>query len=386
MTGNPMTNAAASETRRPKTGIPRDPAGGRDGGARANSKPIGAVRCFWWTIVTLICVTLVLSIMAAVNQSRASDAPFLLLPDPPVTDGDGEPADPPAGCLTAEDLRRRAERRAGPLLEHLLRRPFPATEEAIRNHIDSAFEPVYEQIPAFLDWHYSIVGQYTQLGMAAVGRLQQEMESRLFTGMPDRMRQAAAAINLVMETELRDSIAQWLRNEGQTVNPECEAGIAYADMLNEVVPDSIQRFRASVAPSGAAALGAAAGGKAAVTAVAKGMGKKLAASASIKTAGKTVTKVLGTGGAAAVGTAAGAVLGPFGAMIGAGVGIAAGAAGWLTIDGVVVGADEYFNRDDLERELTELVDTQKAEVAESISTRFEEARSEALENATPSQL
>ncbi len=245
---------------------------------------------------------------------------------------------------------------------------------------------MYERIPAFLDWHYSIVGQYTELGMAAAGRLQQEMELRLFPGTSDRMQHAAAAINLAMETELRDSIVQWLRDEGQTMNPDCEARIAYADMLNEVVPDSIQRFRSFVVPSGVAALGTAAGGKAAVTAVGKGMGKKLAASASVKTAGKTVTRVLGTGGTAAVGAAAGSVLGPFGAMVGAGVGIVAGVAGWLAIDSVVVGADEYFNRDDLERELTELVDTQKAEVAESISTRFEEARSEALENATPSQL
>ena len=174
------------------------------------------------------------------------------------------------------------------------------------------------------------------------------------------------------------------------MDPDCDARLVYADMLGTVIPDSMQRFRTLVVPAGVAALGGAAAGKAAVTAVIKSMSKKLVASTAAKTVGKMGTKLLGKwGGAAAggaAGTALGALLGPVGAIAGGAVGVAGGVAGWLIVDGVVVKADEYFNRADLERELTELLDQRKAAIVESISTAFEAAKSEALGRVTPSQL
>ena len=204
MTGSSKANAADLDTKRPETGT----TGGTDPGGHANQNRIGAMRYFWWTIVTLISVTLALSIMAIVNQPRSDSG--VLLPDAPDTAGDGEVVELPIGCLAAEDLRRRAQGRTAPLLEYLLRRPLPETGEAIRDNIDSVFEPAYERIPEFLDWHYSVAGQYSELGMAAAGQLQQEMESRLFRGIDERMDEASAAIDDVLETELSDVIGQWL--------------------------------------------------------------------------------------------------------------------------------------------------------------------------------
>ena len=385
MTGSSKANAGDLDTKRTEIGT----TGGTNAGGQANQSRIGVMTYFWWTIVTLISVTLALSVMAIVNQPRSATG--VLSPEPPDTAPDGEEeVELPAGCLPVEDLRRRAEGRTAPLLEYLLRRPLPETGEAIRDNIDSAFEPVYERIPTLLDWHYSVAGQYTELGLAAAGRLQQEMESRLFRGIDERMDEASTAIDGVLGTELSDSIEQWLRNESQSVDPDCDARLVYVDMLGAVIPDSMQRFRTLVVPAGVTALGGAAAGKAAVTALIKSMSKKLVASTAAKAVGKMVPKLLGKwGGAAAggtVGTALGVALGPVGAIVGGVVGVAAGAAGWLIVDGVVMKADEHLNRADLERELTELVDQRRAAIKESISTAFEEARLEALERVTPFEL
>lgn len=379
MTGSSKSNARDLGTKRSESGRTDNT---ERGGQPHRTWSSVVWKCFWWTIVTLVSVTLVLSIMATVNQPR-SDTGVSSSESP-------EAIQLPPGCLPVEDLRRRVEGRTVSLLEYLLRRPFRETGEAIRDRIDLAFEPMYERIPILLDRHYTVSGQYLELGLAAVGQLQQEMESRLFQGMDERLDAASAAIDGVLEAELRDSIEQWLGNEGQTVGPDCDAGLVYEDLLDEVIQDSLQRFRTLVVPTGVTALGGAAAGKAAVTAVIKSMSKKMAASTAVKVFGKMVPKMLGKWGGAAAGGAAGAalgaVLGPAGAVVGGVVGVGAGVAGWLTVDWVVVTVDEYRNRDELESELTAMLDRQKAEMVESISNAFENRRSEALDGLTPSEL
>ena len=64
----------------------------------------------------------------------------------------------------------------------------------------------------------------------------------------------------------------------------------------------------------------------------------------------------------------------------------AGPAAWLLVDVVVLFADEYFNRDELEAELTALVDEQKAEAKAALSAAVTEAKSEALGKFLPSEL
>ena len=63
-----------------------------------------------------------------------------------------------------------------------------------------------------------------------------------------------------------------------------------------------------------------------------------------------------------------------------------GVAAWLALDGAVVNIDEHWHREQLEQELTELVDEQKAAVKSAISMAVEEGRLEALGEFTPFEL
>ena len=81
---------------------------------------------------------------------------------------------------------QRAERQWRAFRERLVRQELLETEGAIRNGIDTAFAPVYTGIPAFMD-HYSVIGQYVELGQAAFGRLQEESSARLFAGLQERL-------------------------------------------------------------------------------------------------------------------------------------------------------------------------------------------------------
>ena len=232
------------------------------------------------TVLTLISATLVLLILAMVFQPRPPNAP--LPPDQPPAEPTHNEAEPDP--MPDHELEGRAERQWGQFLERMRREPLRETNGAIENQIDRAFAPVYERIPAFLDWHYSIVGQYTELGHAAGGALEEAIESRLFAELQEGIGTATEAVGQVMQEEMRTEIENWVRRESQTV----PAGLTtiYERMLDVTVADTVERFTVSAVPSAVVAVGAGAGSTVAVAVLAKALAKKIMASAVLKTVGK----------------------------------------------------------------------------------------------------
>ena len=323
----------------------------------------------WTTILVLISATVLLSILAFVHGWPGSpDVPAP--PRPP--NAHGTPASDP--MMGACELRQQAERRWRAFRERLLRQELRQTEGAIQDGIDAAFAPIYGGIPAFLDWHYSVIGQYVELGQAAFGRLQEEFSARLFAGLQERIVNASVDVDRAMRNETRELIEQWVRDEEQTLPTEA-LRTTYQRMLDATILDTVQRFTVSAVPSGVVAVGAGAAGTAGATALAKGLTKKLTASTAVKTVGKAVPKIWGPLGAAAAGAAAGGVLGPAGAAIG---GVIAGAAAWLALDSAFVNIDEHLNRSAFERDLIGLVDESKAQIKTALSAAVDEAKAEAL--------
>ena len=125
-------------------------------------------------------------------------------------------------------------------------------------------------------------------------------------------------------------------------------------MLEAAVPETVQRFTASAAPTGIFAVAAGVRTAAAARAVVKGLSGRL-------------TRRL---------------LPRIGRLIGVGV----GAGAWLLLDLLVLYADEYFTREQFQEELTALVDEQKAGLRSDLSARADEVRLTALGPFTPAAL
>ena len=357
----------------------RRPANPRNASAAAPPAPPGRAGAVTWayrTILTLISATLLLLILAMVRQHQPQQDPQPAgQPSADVNPDTTEPAIPD------DELEARAQLQWEQFKERLLRDRLPRTDLAIEEQVDTAFAPVYEQIPGFLDWHYSIVGQYTELGQAALGTLEDAIESRLFAALQERIGTATEAVAGVMHEEMRTEIEDWVRRESQTVPDGVMT--TYERMLEVTVAATVERFTVSAVPSALVAVGTGVGSTVAVAVLAKALAKKIVASAALKTAGKVGGGIGGRLGGAAAGAAMGSVLGPFGAVAG---GVVGGAAAWLAVDGAVVNIDEYVNREDLERELIALVDEQKASLKSALATAVDDAKLEALDEVTPSEL
>ena len=394
-------------------------------------EPSGVATWTRRTVLLLASVTLLCIVAAGTVVD-----PLLYVGPPPVAppspNADAYPPCPTAHAaawrsrpMTDAELERVAQRRWLEFRGRLRDAPLPRTDQALRDQVDEAFEPVYARIPEFLDWHYSVAGQYTQLGQvildqlegsplaraaferlrssqlaravldrlgesvlaqgvverlqdsevvqAAVDQLRQGVDARLFGDLPDRIGQVSGNVERVMKEEMNALVERRILDEVRTLPPRGYAegatpcpgsetsgiGIAYEGMLRAAIPQTLRRFTNSAAPTGIVAAGAALSGAAAAGALVRGLSRRVL----FRTAGRT---------ARALGAAVG--------------GLAAGTAAWLLVDTAVLFVDEHFNRDDLERELAELVDEQKQATGSALSRAVSEARSEALGAFTPSEL
>jgi len=245
---------------------------------------------------------------------------------------------------------------------------FPDTGSAIDQQVDIAFAPAYKNIEAFTDAHYTVIGEYTELFLAATGKLEERIEKILFEGLQERLGVAWNRISKRFMKELADNFKAEAENHAA---------------MNLVIKDMYRRFEASdLALKGSMAIGTGAAGVTITKAISAAISKKLIAVTATKTAGKATAKYAG----AASGAGAGAAIGSF--IPGAGTatgGIIGGIVGWFLIDKVVVVFDEHFNRDDFEKEVAALIDEQKAKIKAEIRKTIEAAIAD-VKDKTPLEL
>ena len=255
----------------------------------------GMVTWGWGTILALASVTLLLVMAGAIRSwPERPDGP--VAPDPPARRA--ELAAGPAR-LSAEDLEGLLRRRVQECLcdDGRLRLEHP--DGALHEQLEAVFRPIYAtNIPEFLDWHYTVVGQYTQLALAAAGRVEQEIDSRLFGNLTEQVELASGAIATMQESEARALLAQCIEGEVQLLDADRETRELLDRMLNAAVGDTLRRLAASAAVSGSGAVGAGVAGGLLV----KGIVKKLLASIAVKTTGKSAAKARGAEDAAHHGT------------------------------------------------------------------------------------
>ena len=266
-------------------------------------------RFFWGTIVTLLCITIPLSLALMFQENQ----PIAELPITVIEEMIGEAA-------------QKAKKNIEPNVKQML---------------DQIYEPVYAGIPAYADFHYSVLGEYTELFGVVFSDLANAIHNRLYKGFDRRF--VTAATELDKEYAKAFSAALLLSEEIKT-SPNRLLG----PITKVILDDAMDRARITMPLATVAATVTGIGAmKATMTVVAK----KLAYKISTKASAKLALKAGGRGTGIATGALLCAWSGPFAALCG----LAGGAAAWLTVDAVVVNLDEYFNRDDFEIELRNII-------------------------------
>lgn len=285
-------------------------------------------RWFWGTIVFLLVITVSLELLATRQASLQG-----------VEKASGDPVDQTGVNATQVEQWFNA---AGEEAEKV--------REQIRGRLDEAYAPVYAGIPKYMDFHYSLTGEWLELGSAALGNLGGGLEEHLFDGFDTRL--GAVSEHLALEFDQRFRAALDEAMAAQLGGVE-----AFGPAVTRALRDSQNRIEKTAGTVGVALVG---GGslKLFTTAFAKKLAIKLAAKVGTKTGMKWAAAA--TGGATAA--AACSWSGP-GAAACAVVGAAIT---WAATDVAMIKLDEYVTRDDFERDLRELIDDHKDETQRAI--------------------
>ncbi len=253
----------------------------------------------------------------------------------------------PSGQQAAADCEQ--ARRALQDFTEERRRELTTQEQALRTSVNSDIEQNLARIFAgaeagvdrYLDWYFSVVGEYQRLAATLLGRFGQDAPDKLDTLVLDDINAGLGALNLKLEDRIVAGINQAARF-GDLALPQwpgasdCLPAFSFTPPVFEDNPVFVGQPQAVVTGGAIAALTA----------------KKVMAKASAKGAGKVAGKY---GASFATGLTAATFCGPLAAVCGVG---AAGLA-WVAVDAGIVTADEMLNREEMRRDILANLDEQQ---------------------------
>ncbi|MEN8133544.1 MAG: hypothetical protein ABFS45_25935 [Pseudomonadota bacterium] len=251
---------------------------------------------------------------------------------------------------------------------------------------DRAFDRIEGNVDTYLDWYYSLAGEYTRIAALLVGELEEEMRKKLAETLQqgNAFEEFETAFDNTLashETALGEyeQVAKSIMHRNR-VDP---AGASFhvvrrmslEDVLNPPVHQDIIKLKNRLSASGGA--GAAAGIVTVVVVnkiVAKVVGKsviKIAAKALLKV---VTSKAVATGGGAAAGALGGAAVGTIvpgignvtGAIVG---GIIGGVAAGVTVDKLLLMLEESLNRVEFQQEIVSVINEARIEFKAELKGR-----------------
>jgi hypothetical protein len=249
---------------------------------------------------------------------------------------------------------------------------------ALEGQADLAFDQMEMNVDVFLDWYYSLRGEYARLGTLMIGDLEPYMIGKMNESLlqGDAFNQVEQAFNIALrEHEDAQRVYQQKVNAILQENRITALGdgfrivrqMSLSEILRppiatatEGLEDRLTSTHAGVGLAGALSV------LVAQKVVAKVAGKnifKLAATALSKL---VLSKTAGTTAAAAAGAGAGAAVGSIvpgaGTAVGAVIGGIVGAIGiGLTIDKIIIEIEESVNREEFKQEIMSSIQDERAD-------------------------
>jgi preprotein translocase subunit YajC len=218
-------------------------------------------------------------------------------------------------------------------------------DKIIDTYINGAFGVIYRNIDSFLDFHYSVIGEYTELGAMATGKIEQSIQKRLF---PKEFDEQIQGLNRIIAKEFKAHSQKHLAFMDKTLTKDIDTTLN-AEVLERLKSDINHHIKTQqVKISAVVTIGIAA-------MVAKVVASKIAIKAYSKVAIKSSTKMATKGATTGAAAATGALCGPAVVICSPILATAA----WFGSDKLLVEADEYLHRDQFKKEIIASIDQQK---------------------------
>jgi hypothetical protein len=242
----------------------------------------------------------------------------------------------------------------------------------IDREVDLLFAPVEAAVDDYLDWYFTLAGEYQRLATLVAGDfvsfMAEELETRLFeeSGFHGRL----SAIEQALQTDTLNQLTSVAGGLRDTLNERIQQNPCIGLHFDTTAWADVERdlWRSGAAGTTGAAVGVATTllSKKVVTAVVA----KIGAKKSIQAAGAMLAKLAAKKGGGALAAAAGgtAVCAPAG-LAAIACGIAAGAATWLAVDKAAIEIDEALSRDTMRADMLAAIAEEKAALKVALRER-----------------
>lgn len=251
---------------------------------------------------------------------------------------------------------------------------------------DVGFQRMAANVDDFLDWYYSLTGEYARIAALATGELEKQMIEKLekYLLQDNAFDQVQQSIDNALQKnqELR---AKYLKHVDQIlaenrIQPTtAQVNIVQQSPLqalkeppsHSVIVDLENRLLISGGAGAAGAVTGAIAGKVTAKVVGKGA-IKFGAQALLKvTAGKAVSALGGAAAGAASGAAIGSVIPGAGTAIGAAVGgVIGGITIGVTVEKLLLMLEESFSREEFKHQILEAIEEARLEFIETLQPKF----------------
>ena len=227
--------------------------------------------------------------------------------------------------------------------------------------IDQAFEPVLGNVERFLDFHYSVVGEYTELTAGVLGDMEGNFQRILFTesGFSDKIAFAFRE----MDAAHRSILTAQLSKLRAAIALEFALDIEEIALVEQGMTLSIADAEARFAGVNLAAKSGAAAGAALLAA------RMLSRTLFVKAAAKGGAKLAGKAAGAGAGGSAGVICGPAAVVCVPAFALA----GWLLTDKAIVEADEALNRAQFRDEILGIIAAEKQRLKIEATRAYQES-------------
>lgn len=290
-----------------------------------------------------------------------------------------EPRETPRAELIHQDRVYRVPASRLAWLDEFSRMHFAESEQHAREHmeaglaggLDDLFGRLEDRVPGFLDWYYSLGGEYTRMGLALLswsGLMEEEAAQRQATErlMPEdfetELEWLRGRLDRGLGEQARAAREGWLARMAELLDARrIPEPLEYSDRVVQLdhlaaelsgyeSPEFISRMSTSSLVAG--------GVMAAPLAV------RLARRQATTASGRALAARGASRGAARAGTGAagGAALCAPGGPAALGCALVAGGVAWLATDWALLSLDEAMNRDEMERELHRALEALREEL------------------------
>lgn len=259
--------------------------------------------------------------------------------------------------------------------------------QELREATKISFEKMTDNVDDYLDWYYSLPGEYERIIALASGALEEWMAEKLQQHLMKG--NAFAPVQQSIENTIKNNEQLRLEHQERIKHILAENYIEPANLQLEIIKTSsldalkeppshsviVNLENRMLISGGLGATGAFTGAIAGkITAKVAGKGAiKLGAQALIKiTAGKAVSALGGTAAGAATGMAIGSVIPGIGTAIGAAIGgIAGGLTIGLTVEKLLLMLEEAFSREEFKQQILQAIEEERIEFEKSLEVRME---------------